>query len=447
MKKKTYSRLILSCIFLVFLSSPASAGGRLLRAIHISVLGQTTRCVLETDGPAELSSHCLSKPERIYVDLKGFTLEKGALDEVKPTGLIKNIRAAQFDSTTVRVVFEFESRPNLMVSRAPGGLGFDLDFSRVSSARKKEKIEEIKTEAVNYAKKAAGLEMDGARKPARTPVSDKAGASDKAAAIKNSTAADAAPVLSHKDAAAYRNERRPFHEWRVVIDPGHGGHDPGTMSKDGHCEKDATLAIAERLAAILKEKPGYQVYLTRDKDEFISLDDRTVIANRLHADIFVSIHINSSPNPATRGITTYFLNWTDDAEANKVAARENAISAKRMKAARTDLGYILASLQLEGKRDESLKLANYIEDSVTGLVRLNHPGEKGLGVKQALFYVLVGDKMPAVLVEVSFLSNRLDDGLLQRPSYINEVARGIAAGIEDYFKRAPAPAIRTLARR
>ncbi len=462
MKKKAgyrFYRFILVCVFLVFLSRPASADGRrILRAIHIQTRGEATLCVLETDGPAELSTHCLSNPERIYVDLKGVTLGKDALSGLKPEGLIRKVRAAQFDSKTVRVVFEFKDRPNLVISRAPGASGLVLDFSRagVSSSEKKEKIEAIKTAAMNY-ERAAGQDARSAVKDAikdasaikdtRTAV-DGAGA----AAIKNAPGDDAASVADYRqgaigDGEPMGNNGVRFHRWRVVIDPGHGGHDPGTMSKDGHCEKNATLAIATRLAAILREKPGYRVFLTRDTDKFISLDERTLMANRLHADIFVSIHINSSPNPSTRGITTYFLNWTNDKEANRVAARENFISERRMKAARTNLGYILASLELEGKRDQSLRLANYIEDSVTGLVDKNHPGEKALGVKQALFYVLVGDKMPAVLVEVSFLSNRMDDSLLQTSSYIDEVAKGIASGIDDYFKGAPAPAIRTLARR
>lgn len=491
----TFTRLFFAGVFLFLLAGPVLAGtaGRLC-AIRISEQGQATRCVLEIKNTrsAELSSHVLSAPERIYVDLKGFTLEKGALAGVKPAGLIKNIRAAQFDSKTVRVVFEFERRPNLVISRSAGDSGFVLDFSRAGGFPEKNDVitPTAKTPAIPNADavKAAGMSPDVKMniKPSRAIEEIRAGAlkyeyekardgagpecearlapGKKAAGqikINNAPAPAAAQVINTTAPAAPLSQAQEiprendvpdrdggvrFHKWRVVIDPGHGGHDPGTIGKNGHFEKDATLAIARKLAGILRDKPGYKVYLTRDADKFISLDERTMIANRLHADIFVSIHINSSPNPYTRGITTYFLNWTDDAEANRVAARENAISMKRMKAARSELGYILASLELEGKRDDSLKLANYIESSVTGGVRRFHPGEKAIGVKQALFYVLVGDKMPAVLVEVSFLSNHTDERLLQESSYIDEVAKGIARGIDNYFKGAPAQVVRTARR-
>lgn len=239
----------------------------------------------------------------------------------------------------------------------------------------------------------------------------------------------------------------PFNRWRVVIDAGHGGKDPGTSGEDGCHEKQYTLEIARKLAGILGRDPHYEVFLTRDKDKFITLDNRTLFANRVHADIFVSIHINWSSDEQTRGITTYFLNWTNDAEANRVAARENEISLKRQKQARTQLGYILASLQLEDKRDGSLRLANYIEDAVGSEIREYHPNEPALGVKDALFYVLVGDKMPAVLVEVSFLSNPRDEALLNEGSYIDEVAKGIASGIGNYFRGVPVQALRAMAQR
>ncbi|MDA8388072.1 MAG: N-acetylmuramoyl-L-alanine amidase [Nitrospiraceae bacterium] len=486
MRKKGHFFPVLAGIFLALLLIPASgeaasrvaainATGRHVLSIRISTLGRATRCVLETDAPAEFSSHCLSNPERIYLDLKGFTFKKGVLAGIRlagavPAGLIEKVRVSQFDSRTVRVVFEFKRLPDLVISKTgpkAGAYGLVLYFlppgnvSGTKAGKSPETIAAIKAAALNYGRgndgmsagKTAGpdqktvetknaslppalspLEREVPDVPARVP------ARENAPRIPTNTDAGSAPVYGH--------DGWPLHTWRVVIDPGHGGKDPGTSGKDGSHEKQYTLEIAKRLAGILSKKPGYRVFLTRDGDRFVSLDERTLLANRLHADIFVSIHVNWSSDANTRGITTYFLNWTNDEQAERVAARENQISMKRMKAARTQLGSILASLELDSKRNESLKLANYVENSVTGLVRRFHPGETDWGVKQAIFYVLIGDKMPAILVEVSFLSNPADERLLQEPSYINGVAEGIASGIENYFRQAPPmlPA-RTFARR
>ena len=457
MEKKVFYKLFLAGIFLAFLAGPAPASGTLKRhclsSIRIDNGKSSATCVLRLDGSASLSYHTLSGPERIYVDLKGLTLEKGALAEVRQAGLIRKVRAAQFDPQTVRIVFEFRRKPDLKVSRTSSPGGYVLSFSgkglfdRGSGGETKaqgekspvarpdkparllaraRQIEELKKEILKEGAIMKSHQEQGGKNVLITGQAQNDGAAD--------DSAGGAPV-----------DQRQFPRWRVVIDAGHGGKDPGTSGKDGHCEKQYTLEIARRLAAILRKDSYYDVFLTRESDRFISLDQRTLIANRYRADIFVSIHINWSPNPDTRGISTYFLNWTNDEEANRVAARENQISLKRQKVARTQLGYILASLRLESKRDESLKLANYMEDAVAGAVRPYYPGEKDLGVKQALFYVLVGDRMPAVLTEVSFLSNRRDEALLEDPAYIDDVARGMAAGIENYFKESPARNLQALA--
>lgn len=432
MRKRSGQKNTPACLALVFclvlVAAPGKARAAGLRkqkhllSIHISAVGGATRCVLRTDGPARFSSHRLSNPARIYVDLKGFTFQKGALAGLRPAGLIEKVRVGQFDPGTVRVVFVFKKMPDLVVSKLSGANGFVLDFSSgESSTGPAEELAAIRAEALKD-----------------TSVSNGPGASG--------------GLGAHDQGKIDGNEIRghggtSFHEWSVMIDPGHGGKDPGTSGADGCHEKQYTLEIAKKLAVILKGK-GYHVFLTRDADYFVTLDNRTLMANRDHADIFVSIHINWSSDPATRGITTYFLNWTNDAEAERVAARENQISMRRMKTARTQLGTILASLELQGKRNQSLKLANYVEDSVMKKVQPVHHGETDWGVKRAIFYVLVGDRMPSILTEVSFLSNSRDEALLQEPSYIDTVAEGIAGGIEDYFRhKAPVLPARTYASR
>lgn len=232
-----------------------------------------------------------------------------------------------------------------------------------------------------------------------------------------------------------------FVKRRIVLDPGHGGHDPGAVGPKNLKEKDVVLDIAVKLRKILLEDPLNEVFLTRERDVYIPLEERTAIANRKNADLFVSIHANASPRRDARGIETYLLNWTDDEEANRVAARENAISMKKMREMNRQMDIvdvIKSDLFRENKRDESIKLANYIQRSLVSNLDDDKRRLINLGVKQALFYVLFGAKMPSVLVEVSFISNPEEEHLLSNDAYRTEVAEGIAKGLNTYLISAPA---------
>ena len=444
--------LFLLTLFLGF--KPAS--GCELKDIRVSSGPGHAQCAIVTSGKVDFDEHDLSDPQRVYVDILGSSLRKGFFlqKRLRPEGIIKAVRVSQFGPRTVRVVFEFKSAPNVSITRPSGKKtsGLVLDFSEGFNGKGSQDVRQSASELAVQISKIRKDALNGQLASQSGPIKEKEKSEISAkkslpAAVNNSVRAGVSAVKEHQSVEEAEGGQFPFNKWRVVIDPGHGGKDPGTSGNDGHHEKQYTLAIARRLAGILSKDPHYEVFLTRDKDKFITLDNRTLFANRVHADIFVSIHINWSSDSATRGITTYFLNWTNDAEANRVAARENQISLKRQKEARTELGYILASLQLEDKRDGSLRLANYIENSVSSEVHDYHPNEPGLGVKEALFYVLVGDKMPAVLVEASFLSNPEDEQLLQERSYVDEVAKGIAAGIGRYFRSVPVRALRAMAQR
>lgn len=223
---------------------------------------------------------------------------------------------------------------------------------------------------------------------------------------------------------------------RVVIDPGHGGHDPGAVGPNGLFEKDVVLDIALKLKKELEANSLYDVFLTRDKDVFIPLEERTAFANKMSADLFVSIHANASPRREAKGIETYLLNWTDDEEAMRVAARENAISLRKMKAMNQKMDIvkvIMDDLFRQIKRDESIKLAHYVQNS---LIK-NCENRYNLGVKQALFYVLFGARMPSVLIEVSFISNPEEEELLSEDEYRFKIAKAIYEGIEKYFVSLP----------
>jgi N-acetylmuramoyl-L-alanine amidase len=226
----------------------------------------------------------------------------------------------------------------------------------------------------------------------------------------------------------------------IVLDPGHGGHDPGAVGPKNLYEKDVVLDIALKLKKVLMEDPFNEVFLTRERDIFIPLEERTAMANRKNADLFVSIHANASPRREARGIETYLLNWNDDEEAIRVAARENAISLKKMRAMNRQVDIvdvIKSDLIRENKRDESIKLANYIQRSLISNLDSDTKHVLNLGVKQALFYVLFGAKMPSVLVEVSFISNPEEERLLSNDAYRTEIAKGIAKGLNTYLTSAP----------
>ncbi len=333
-----------------------------------------TRVVVDLSGPIEFSTNRLSNPDRVYFDLRNSRLKK----EIKTSlpvgdGLLKAVRAGQFDAQTVRVVLDLEKIKDFhsFVLDDPTRLVIDVN----------------------------GVEI--AKKPETSVV------------------------------------RR-----RVVIDPGHGGYDPGAVGPSGLYEKDVVLDIALKLKEILLTDPLNEVFLTRETDRFISLEERTAMANRKNADFFVSIHANANPVKRVKGIETYLLNWTSDEEAMRVAARENKISLKKMREMHRQmdtLGMILNDLSRDSKRNDSIKLANYIQQSiVTTLNNEFNYKSIDLGVKQALFYVLFGARMPSVLVEVSFISNPQEEQLLSNESYRMRIAKAIAKGLDTYTDSTPA---------
>lgn len=216
---------------------------------------------------------------------------------------------------------------------------------------------------------------------------------------------------------------------RIVIDPGHGGKDPGAISPTGIKEKDLTLRISRLLAAELRRQ-GSEVHLTRDRDVFLALEERTAIANSKDADLFISVHVNSAPNRQARGVETYVLDMlASDDEAMRTAARENASSARSF----SDLQGIIQQLLNHTKLQESIQLAEYVHQTTVTTLRRAYDGRIiDRGVRRAPFVVLVGARMPAVLVEVGFMSNPEEERLLTDEQYLNRLAQGIAAGIGEY---------------
>lgn len=363
------------CLFLLVFffpvclaSADAADKARVSDIRYWSSSGQT-RVVVDLSQPVEYTKSRLSNPDRLYFDLRNSQIAK----EIKTKlpvgdGILKSVRAGQYNPDTVRIVLDLETIEDFSV--------FILDD------------------------------------PTRLVIDVNA-----------------------------KRPKRIESKRRVVLDPGHGGHDSGAVGPTGRYEKDVVLDIALKVREILSKDPTLEVSLTRDKDVFIPLEERTAIARNRDADLFVSIHANASPKRAARGIETYLLNWTNDEEAIRVAARENAISVKRMREKmqkyKNDLDIILSDLSRDFKRDESLKLANYVQNSLATDIGSAYRKTVNLGVKQALFYVLVGASMPAILAEVSFISNPEEERLLSKESYRSMIANSIASGVKVYLSSAP----------
>lgn len=363
--------------FLIFCSLftyglPASAGeAGLVKNIRYWSSEGYTRVVVDLTQPVEYTKKRLSNPDRLFFDIRNARIVKEIQTNLPVgDGILKAVRAGQYDAETVRVVLDLETMEdfNAFLIDDPARLIIDVNAKRPEKA---------------------------------------------------------------------------FTKRRVVLDPGHGGHDPGAVGKKGLKEKDVVLDIALRVRDLLSKDPSLTVFLTRDRDIFIPLEERTAIAMKKDADMFVSIHANASPRRNARGIETYLLNWTNDEEAIRVAARENAITVKRLKEKmakyKNDLDVILSDLRRDYKRDESLKLANYVQSSLTSDIARVHRKTINLGVKQAFFYVLVGASMPSVLAEVSFISNPDEERLLSDTEYRGVIASSIASGITNYLSAA-APA-------
>ena len=245
------------------------------------------------------------------------------------------------------------------------------------------------------------------------------------------TPTDAAPVhAASPTAAGDRTLQRALglKIGRIVIDPGHGGHDSGTIGVGGIMEKDVVLDVALRLGRLLHEKLGAEIIYTRSDDTFIPLETRTAIANKAEADLFISVHANSSGDETARGVETYYLNFTSQPDALDVAARENAVSDRSVH----QLADLVKKITLKDKLDESREFAADVEQSLYDGLHRGNEGLKNRGVKKAPFVVLIGANMPSILTEISFVTNGKDAAQLRTPDYRERVAQSIFRGVAAY---------------
>lgn len=348
-----------------------------------------TRLVVETTAPVSFKYQTLTGDQadqrRIYIDLHNSRLSPETVRTIPiEDGLLRRVRNAQFDPKTVRVVLDTQT--NISDYKV-----FTLtDPFRVV-------IDVMSSEAVSDKDKISAAREKKGRSANKTEI----------------------PSLAQQLGLGIK---------KIVIDPGHGGKDPGTCSPSGLKEKDIVLDVALRVAKILKEKLGCEVILTRDRDVFIPLEERTAIANAKEADLFLSIHVNAAPNHEARGIETYVLDLASNKDAMRLAAMENATSAQQI----SDLQSILLDLMQNSKINESLKLAGLVQEKMVSGLNQKFSEVFNLGVKKAPFVVLIGAQMPAILTEIAFLSNAEEEKRLKNDTYLAAVANHICGGVAQY---------------
>jgi len=329
----------------------------------------------------------INKPQRLYVDLRNSIRGKN-IEKFTPINdnLLRDVRAGQYTPNVVRVVVDIKSIKTYKIFSLKHPFRVVLDMSGDSMVAGSTARAQNKATATTGKKPTKGV---SAKQPQRD---------------------------------------RPL----IVVDPGHGGHDFGSSGylKKVY-EKDITLQIAKLLAKKIRKKLPYEVLMTRNSDSYLTLEERTAIANTKNADLFISIHTNDSGNQSTYGIETYVLNLATDNSEITVAARENATSTKNI----SDLQTILTDIMQNTKIDESSLLASYIQGSSCNYLTPRFTHIKNRGVKKAPFYVLLGARMPAILIETSFISNPRECKRLVNASYQEHLCEGIVNGIRRYVEK------------
>jgi N-acetylmuramoyl-L-alanine amidase len=436
----------------------------------------STRVVVDLEKEVPIKQDRLKNPERLWVDLVGTRLHPNLTDHVFPVGdgLLEKVRIAQNRDNVVRVVLDFKDVKDQQIFylHDPTRLVIDVRGSPQAELAKPDAKAGLEApESAAALEKAVEDRVAAERKAASGPVPERVTVADRAIVPETSPAAVATPAPSPTPTPAASASPNPsatparvasltaptlpspapslapqpplanrtgsyslarqlgLSARRIVIDAGHGGHDPGTIGKGGLQEKDLVLDVAQRLEKLVKEQLGADVIMTRDSDVFIPLEERTAIANSKGADLFLSIHANSSRSPKARGIETYFLNFAADPHAEEVAARENAISAATMK----DLQNLVKAITLNSKIDESRDFATSVHESLIASLRDGHPDIQDRGVRTAPFYVLIGANMPSILAEIAFVSNPDEEKLLRSKERRDEIAKSLLDGVRGYL--------------
>jgi N-acetylmuramoyl-L-alanine amidase len=384
-----------------------------------------TRIVIDLDEEVKFQEGRLEDPDRIYFDLLGarVTRDLASRSFRVGDGFLQQIRVGQFRNDVVRVVLDFQNVSQYNVFSLPDPYRLVVDILGEAPPPRTEVV--VAAEAPTPAPTLTPApeetspdhtEPSASAPPAATPIAEASPPPD-IVRVPPPPRQEGYSLVQQLGLAASR----------IVIDPGHGGHDPGTMNKKGLREKDIVLDISQRVRKLL-ETDGFDVVMTRDSDVFIPLEERTAIANSREADLFVSIHVNASRSATPRGIETYYLNLATTPDAEEVAARENAVTTRRL----GELQSILQKVMNNSRITESHELADRVQQEMSQDLLPSRSDARNRGVKTAPFYVLLGAQMPSVLVEVAYLTNRKDAALLEDPAFRQKAAESIASGVRRY---------------
>ncbi|MEJ2198494.1 MAG: N-acetylmuramoyl-L-alanine amidase, partial [Desulfuromonadales bacterium] len=382
-------------------SQGSSAGNKLTSIRHWSNPGYT-RIVIDVSGETQFTTNYLAPepdkniPPRLYVDIERTGLdEKLAETTIVDDGLLRRIRTGKPQDGTVRVVLDLHSIGDYKVFPLVDPWRIVIDIAG-------DKSPELKRDETSISALPETGHDDIAKMLGETPKEP--------------------PPLHIRTAPATTTLRR------IVVDAGHGGKDPGAVGPNGVLEKDVTLRLAKELSKELVRQIGCEVILTRSTDVYLPLEERTAIANKVGADLFISLHANANKSRKAYGIETYYLNFSKNDKAAAVAARENGTSLKQV----SDLELILFDLMANAKINESSRLATEIQKSLVHHISKKYSNIRDLGVRQGPFYVLLGATMPSVLVETAFISHPREEKRLASSGYQKSAAQAIAAAIKEY---------------
>jgi N-acetylmuramoyl-L-alanine amidase len=399
----------------------ATTGLATLKAIRRESLPDALRITLELEREAMFHEERLDGPPRVFIDLRNTQSVEALKDATVPfpDDVVRQVRIGRQPDNRTRVVFDLQTMNRYSVYSLYNPYRIVIDFERTATKDAKTVVATKDTKDTKIAAPVAATNASAIAPMSAGPIGP----------------AKPSPPATNGRGGFSLSRQLGLGISRIVIDPGHGGHDPGAQVR-GMNEAELVLDIALRLEELLLREPGVEVVLTRRTNNYVALGERTAIANKSAADLFLSIHANASGNASVRGFETYFLNFAPNPEAEALAARENAGSSKTM----GNLPDLVKAIALNNKLDESRDFAAMVQQSMNEQLRKADRTARNLGVKQAPFMVLVGATMPSALTEVSFVTNRNDATLLRTTVYRQRIAEALLAGIIKYqqsLKAAP----------
>jgi N-acetylmuramoyl-L-alanine amidase len=415
-------------------TSDSAPGVVTIREIRRTPLADGVRVSIEMDGESLFRQDQLENPPRLFFDLKG-ARASGALQDATlrfADGAIKQIRLGRRPQNTTRVVMDMEGVAAYSVFTLYNPFRLIVDFRSVAAAGTAAASAGRGAPVVPAATDVAGeLKLEtkpihAGQFPTAVRTEPRGTNPEGRAQAVNVPPIPTAPSLNLNGQFSLARQLG-LGVSRIVIDAGHGGHDPGARA-NGLNEADLVLDVASRLKKLLEKNPTIDVAMTRETDVFIPLEQRTALANKEGADLFLSIHANASRNARARGVETYFLNFASNPEAEAVAARENSSSGRTMHS----LPEIVRAIALNNKIDESRDFADMVQKSMVRRLGSRNGQLRNLGVKQAPFVVLIGAGMPSVLAEISFLTNKQDAQLLKTSAYRQQIAEALYEAVVRY---------------